>query len=390
MIKKLQQQLLDQSKFLQNDNAYHTAMKDAFLKVERHLFVSRFKDPPAIDWTIVTPENLAELLPVLYANKPLTLYDEPDNEFKSTISQPAAVLKMLDWLELKPGNTVFEIGAASGWNAALMAELVGEGGHIYSAEIIPEMAANAKATIGRLGISNVSILQSDGAFGYEEQAPFDRIIFTAGSYDLSSCFYHQLKADGILLMVLKLPGGGNLTIQLKKVNDHFESIKSFDSEFVKMTGQSNMPSLQTISLEQLPEWTRLKDQESSRSSFWWGSSIIPLYWRTSGFRSFLGVTEPGVRFFNEVNTAAIATDGCFGILDKKNDSLTIAKDKFLITYGGEQSRITFMNALHSWVDLGMPSASNFQLAIYPIDKKLEPSGRHWLADRTDSRLLWSI
>jgi protein-L-isoaspartate(D-aspartate) O-methyltransferase len=299
-IRKYQQQLLAQSPFLRVDNEYHNAIKEAFLKTQRHLFIDKFNDPPAVDWNIVTEENLQAHLPVLYANKPLLLYDEPDNNYQSTISQPAIVLKMLDWLELKKGHTVFEVGAGSGWDAALMGELVGEEGHIYSSEIIPKMAIHAKETIERLGISNVTILQSDGSLGYEEKAPFDRIIFTAGSYDLPSCTYHQLKDDGILLFVLKLPGGGDLLIQLKKVEGHFEAIKSAVVAFVKMAGKNPIPGFEPIRLEQLPEWPLLKDQESFRSPFWWGGSAsIPLYWRMVGFRSFLGITSPAVRCFQE-------------------------------------------------------------------------------------------
>jgi len=391
-ITKYQQQLLAQSPFLRVDNEYHNAIKEAFLKTQRHLFIDKFNDPPAVDWNIVTEENLQAHLPVLYANKPLLLYDEPDNNYQSTISQPAIVLKMLDWLELKKGHTVFEVGAGSGWDAALMGELVGEEGHIYSSEIIPKMAIHAKETIERLGISNVTILQSDGGLGYEEKAPFDRIIFTAGSYDLPSRMYHQLKDDGILLFVLKLPGGGDLLIQLKKVEGHFEAIKSAVVAFVKMAGKNRIPGLEPIRLEQLPEWPLLKDQESFRSPFWWGGSAsIPLYWRMAGFRSFLGITSPAVRCFQEEDHIS-GTRGIsyFGILDSEKKSLTVTRDSLLITYGMEDSRIAFMNLLHAWVDLGMPAATDFQLTIHPINKKLEPSGRQWIVDRTDSRFLFSL
>src|SRR5258707_15677184 len=113
-IRKYQEQLLAQAPFLLADNAYHNAIKEAFLKTPRHLFVSRFRDTTRPVWNTVTEENLPSLLPVLYANKALALYDGDDDSLLSSISQPHIVLKMLELLELEPGNTVFEIGAASG------------------------------------------------------------------------------------------------------------------------------------------------------------------------------------------------------------------------------------------------------------------------------------
>src|SRR5882672_864125 len=111
IIRKLQEQLLAQAPFLQKDNEYHNAIKEAFRQTPRHLFVNKFRDHPSPDWTVVTEENLPGLLPTLYANKPLSLYEEPDNTFTSAISQPFIVLRMLDFLDIKKGHTIFEIGA---------------------------------------------------------------------------------------------------------------------------------------------------------------------------------------------------------------------------------------------------------------------------------------
>lgn len=401
IVRKLQEQLLAQAPFLQKDNEYHNAIKEAFLQTPRHLFINKFRDYPKPDWTVVTEENLPALLPVLYANKPLSLYDEPGKEFTSSISQPYIVLKMLDFLEVKKGNTVFEIGAASGWTAALLGALVGDEGHVYSTEIIPALALQAKENMERSAIPNVTILPGDGGFGYEEGGLFDRIIFTAGSYDLPACFYNQLKEDGILLLVLKRRGGGDLLIQLKKTDDHFEAIKFSECKFVKMTGKYEFTGIDPVPLEQLPEWQELQNQELSRSPFWWGGpSDVPLNWRTSGFRFFLGITEPGLRIFSDMKTPG--EFGYFGLLHSEKKSLTLAKDQLLITYGTEDSRLAFMNSLHTWIDLGMPGATHFTLKVYPIEKKIDPPGssnapgsagvpkKQWIVNSVDSQFVWSL
>ncbi len=71
------------------------------------------------------------------------LYGEDDSNVLSTISQPSFVLRMLDMLQLRPGHRVFELGAGSGWNAALMGHLVGPEGQVFSLELIPEVARAA-------------------------------------------------------------------------------------------------------------------------------------------------------------------------------------------------------------------------------------------------------
>jgi protein-L-isoaspartate O-methyltransferase len=78
---------------------------------------------------------------------------------------------MLDMLQLRAGQTVFELGAGSGWNAALMGQLVGPEGHVYSLELIREIAKTAAETIAMLGINNVSIIPGDGGEGYAVGAP---------------------------------------------------------------------------------------------------------------------------------------------------------------------------------------------------------------------------
>src|SRR6185436_7698525 len=111
--------------------------------------------------------------------------------------------------QLQPGQRVFELGAGSGWNAALMGRLVGSAGQVYSLEIIPEVAQMARETIEQWEIKNVQILQGDGGDGYSAGAPYDRAIFTAGSYDLPRCFHEQIKVGGLLLIVIKSEGGGD-------------------------------------------------------------------------------------------------------------------------------------------------------------------------------------
>lgn len=391
LIKKFQAQLLAHATFLKPDNEYHSRIKEAFINTPRHLFVKQYKEQPTTPWVTVTEENLESLVPMLYADRPLLLHDEPGDEFKSAISQPYIVLHMLELLQLQPGHTVFEVGAASGWTAALMGTLVGNEGHVYSSEIIPAMAQQARENIEQVQIQNVTILQSDAGLGYEAKAPYDRIVFTASAYDLPSCFFHQIKDGGILLLVLGVAGGGEALLQLKKAGDHFEAMHISKCKFVKMTGQYHAPDLEPGSLEAIPQWTSLKDKEVNKTPFWWGTSTylkLPFSFNTSAFRFYLGLVEPGIQVIKDERNPYDML--YFGLLNAANNSLIIAKEGELVTYGNEQAKQLFMQHLHNWVELGMPNPANFNLKIYPKGKTIPATERQWVVERTDAVFVWSI
>ena len=153
-----QQQLLDQAKQIYRQTPISDATVQAYLATPRHLFVRQYRERASKQWREVNDENLHEHLATLYADRPLTLCGEDDDNVPSTISQPSFVLRMLDLLQFQPGQRVFELGAGSGWNAALIGQLVGPSGSVYSLEIIPEVAQQAAETIATLGIKNVHIV----------------------------------------------------------------------------------------------------------------------------------------------------------------------------------------------------------------------------------------
>ncbi len=128
-----------------------------------------------------------------YSNMPLPIgYDQ-------TISQPYTIAFMLEALELNKGNKVLEIGTGSGYNASLIAEIIGKEGKVYTVEIIPELVELARRNIGRLGINNIKIIQGDGSVGYEKEKPYDRIIITAGAPKIPEALVKQLKTGGIII-----------------------------------------------------------------------------------------------------------------------------------------------------------------------------------------------
>jgi protein-L-isoaspartate(D-aspartate) O-methyltransferase len=234
---KYQKQLLEQTRYIYPDAPISEAIESAYLATPRHCFVRRYREWGTKEWHVVTTANLAEYLATLYTDRPLILFGDDDENIPATISQPSLVLRMLDMLQLKPGHRVFELGSGSGWNAALMGHLVGPQGHVESVEIVPELAETAAQNLEALGIANVHVVAGEGGDGYAGEAPFDRVIFTAGTFDLPQQFYDQVREEGLLLVVIKTPGGGDSLFLLRKTGDHFESLKSMPCGFVQVRGK---------------------------------------------------------------------------------------------------------------------------------------------------------
>lgn len=135
-----------------------------------------------------------------YENRPLPI------GHGQTISQPYIVALMTDVMEPAPGDVILEVGTGSGYQAAVLAELVGR---VYTVEIIEPLARDAKSRLSRLGYDNVEVRQGDGFYGWREHAPFDGIIVTAVGSRIPPPLIEQLKPGGIMI----LPVGGRFTAQ---------------------------------------------------------------------------------------------------------------------------------------------------------------------------------
>jgi protein-L-isoaspartate(D-aspartate) O-methyltransferase len=167
-------------------NALHDAeVERALLRVPRHLFLPQV--------------TLARA----YADAAIPTHWE-DGMPVSSASQPAIVALMLEQLRLAPGMRVLEIGAGTGYNAALLAELVGPVGAVTTIDIDPQIADEARAHLAAAGYGRVRVLAGDGAAGCAEDAPYDRIILAVGASDISPAWFEQLAEGGILVLPLWL------------------------------------------------------------------------------------------------------------------------------------------------------------------------------------------
>lgn len=173
----------------------------------------------------VPPQSLS----VAYKDHPVPI------GYGQTISQPYIVALMTQSLDLKPDFRVLEIGTGSGYQAAVLAELVDE---VYTIEIVDELAQSAYARLEKMGYENIEVRNADGYSGWEEYAPFDAIIVTAAANHIPPLLLQQLKDGGKLIV----PLGSTLRFQtltlVTKKGDVLDTEFITGVRFVPMIGKA--------------------------------------------------------------------------------------------------------------------------------------------------------
>jgi len=155
----------------------------------------------------------------------------------SCASVPYLVASMLEQLDVRDGHRVFEAGAGTGWNAALLATLAGPSGHVSTIDIDPEIAARAAASLERAGFASVHVATGDAGLGVPDNAPYDRAIITIGSLDIPPAWFRQLKPGARLVVPLRWRGQTQSVALVLGEDGLLRSDTVFLCGFVPMIGQ---------------------------------------------------------------------------------------------------------------------------------------------------------
>ncbi len=210
MVKEIEQDVRETSAYIGQTQLNEAVMR-VMGEVPRHEFV---------------PE---EALSAAYYNRPLSI------GYGQTISQPYIVALMSDLLAVSKDARVLEVGAGSGYQAAVLSQLVKE---VHSSEIIPELAQACRKRLARLGYSNVTIHEGDGYYGLVNEGPFDGIVVTAAASYIPPPLVKQLKPGGRMV----IPVGTPFTVQhlmlLEKNKQGEVSMRQvLPVRFVPLTGE---------------------------------------------------------------------------------------------------------------------------------------------------------
>ena len=211
----LHQALVDQ---LNAQGRIRTArVESAFRAVPRHLFLPGYP------------------LQRVYSDKAIDT-KRMAGEAVSSSSQPSMMAVMLEQLGLRRGHRVLEIGAGTGYNAALMAHIVGKSGQVITVDIDEDIVDDARAHLAAAGFAQVQAIAGDGGLGYAVAAPYDRIILTVGAWDIAPAWREQLESDGRLLLPLSIAAGAQASVAFDRADDHLMSVSLSPCGFMMLRG----------------------------------------------------------------------------------------------------------------------------------------------------------
>jgi protein-L-isoaspartate(D-aspartate) O-methyltransferase len=223
-------------------------IEDAFRSVPRHPFIEQFYLQDIVNHRIQwQPRELASMqnaetwLQEIYTNQSLiTTYNE-DNVPTSSSSSPDAMVIMLEALQLCPGLRVLEIGTGTGYNAALLAHIVGDTHEVFSVEIDAKMAQRAQHKLNHVVGEGVTVYAGNGLHGYLPGALYDRIIATGSYHKIPLAWLDQLQMGGIIVMNLRGHMGRCAFLKVEKVGAQRAAWGTFlkGSDFMELMDVNN-------------------------------------------------------------------------------------------------------------------------------------------------------
>ncbi len=340
--------------------------EEAFLSVPRHVFLP---DLP---------------LEKAYADDAVPIKRDTSGVVLSSSSQPSMMALMLRQLRLRPGDNVLEIGAGTGYNAAIMQAIVGDSGKVTAVELDNDLVKLARDHLQHAGYGNVLVVGADGAMGYAPRASYDRIIATVGIWDVPQAWIQQLKPNGILVAPIWLDAfqvSAAFTVQsdgtvFSRANlpcgfIHLRGIAAGPSVYMRVPGtaltlgSTEVNELDSVALHLLLS----EDEETTLLS-------IPLksseYWH--GLLPFLVLNIPEGLIF-----AIYAVDEqqqAYGIQGQGFALIGPGSAVFVPyqgqgethSFGGADAFIALQDCVQHWDGQGRPGSKNLRVRLIPKDQ----------------------
>lgn len=325
-----------------------------------------FRNPKLVEVTR-TPSH--EVLQHIYDDVSLTIRVENGVPCSSS-SQPSLVAEMLEALELESGHKVLEIGSGTGYNAALMAEVVGPKGLVVTMEYLEDVASQARRLLSAAGYGQVVALSGDGFGGWAERAPYDRIIATVGCSDLAPPWLQQVSEFGFLLIPLRY-AGINLLVRVTVGDDRYQGRIVGFCGFMAIEGKLADPSYwpQTRNHGEAatnrPVWPDFLD-ESRPDDPWWHSPVISFGLFSALNRSDITITANGVELLEPQQAwAEVNLHGISG--------------------SGDERLFSELDSLHElWIAAGRPNLSDYVIEFWESEGQTSPKaskGDNWVVRR---------
>ncbi len=341
-------------------------LEAAFLAVPRHTFLPG-----------VTVEQA-------YADEAVPIKRTLDGVVISSSSQPSMMALMLRQLDLRPGDNVLEIGAGSGYNAAIMAYLVGSAGKVTSVELDRDLANQAMDHLARAHASTVSVVHGDGAQGYAPRAAYDRIIATVGIWDVPPTWTKQLKDDGIIVAPIWVDGIQISCAFHPQEDGTLYSADNVPCGFVPLRGIAAGPVVTTrITSSDLTLAADTVDHidtaalhtllSADHDEYYLGTPLSSSdYWH--GFLPFLMLHSPPGYFFvtYSLNRQSYGMEGSgFGLITQGSACFVPFNGMGSShSYAGADAFMAMENCVSAWIKAGQPRTDKLRLALIPRSEEV--------------------
>lgn len=301
----------------------------------------------------------------------------------SSSSDPAVMAIMIEQLNAASGARVLEIGTGTGYNAAILDQLVGADGGVFSVDIDDDICATARANLARAGAERVEVVCRDGAHGVPEHAPFDRIIVTVGSYELPPAWVEQLKSGGSIVVPIWVRGAQCLVAFEKRGSViHSRSVRW--GGFMRMRGAlagpeayvtlangwvlsaENPTAIDSHALEELLGQVPTEHDDLAQQI---GPSI-------AAFSLFVAFQDPRVVVLTRGDDAGRLEGYAVGLVDAEAASLCLAlsiddgdqRQLHVRSYGRATMLWAMARYLDQWTALERPSIEHLQVTATPVSR----------------------
>ena len=333
------------------------AIEAALRAVPRHLFL------PAVD------------LDRVYSGDVIVTRTDDQQRPISSSSQVAIMVPMLEQLALSPGLRVLEIGAGTGYNAALLDELVGAEGSVTTVEIDPAIAGEARERLAAAGHARVRVECNDGWLGVADGAPYDRIELTASTADLSPSWVEQLAEGGLLVAPLLLRPNAQGVFALRKRGAVLESVRSVLGGFMPLRGEGEPRDVSV----QVGEWRLTASGPIDTALFARLAAQRPLvelapglHWSKAWLLAIVADDSIGIgRADLPTSTGVMTADG-LAVIQFTHGPMTGPQAAVLLSYGSTSA----LDRLRDLIALaGERSFADLRVTAAPATA--ENSGRHY-------------
>jgi protein-L-isoaspartate(D-aspartate) O-methyltransferase len=328
--------------------------------VQRHRLVERFfvakkefSSQAGYAEVLTDPEAPTELdLDLIYSSQALVTRIGPNGRPSSSTSMPGLVAQMLELLRLESGQRVLEIGAGTGYNAALISEIVGSQQAVVAVDIQEDVIEQTARLLKQAGFGEIKLVVRDGFFGVAEEAPFDRIVATVGLFDVSPHWTHLLLPDGEMLLPV-YQGGAAPLLRVRKEGGSAvgrvvgtAGFMAIQGEMRPDVGEPSVPSATPPEpVERVPGWSS-GITTSERWHFW--------FFVTASDRRGSLLAIPGH------DDGYTWRNWTFGLAEGASNAIIDGDD--LVLVGDPGPLVQRLEALRSiWESQGRAKASDFEI-----------------------------